>query len=174
MNFVVPARLSMLLPPLLISLLLAGCASAARTTEPAAGELATNAASTLQCTLPSNCVNSIGDGAMAPLRFSGTAAQGMTQLQTVLRSFPEATVVPAMPTAPQSTAATNPAQSNDSVLETIFTTPIGFKDKVTFIIDARAGRIDFRSGSTLGLYDFGKNRSRMTEFASRFERSAAK
>jgi uncharacterized protein (DUF1499 family) len=144
--------------PLLL-LLLSGYASAAQTTEPASIALQAGAAhsdSVLHCTLPSNCVNSLGDGAMAPLHFSGTTAQGVMLLQSVLRTFPEATVV----------------QANDTLLETIFTTPIGFKDRVTFIVDAPAGRIHFRSGSRFGLYDFGKNRSRMTEFTSRFERAA--
>ena len=195
MNFAAPARPSLpllpLLPLLLMSLLIAGCAGAAPGTQPASGQSGVTAAtevsstphSTLQCTLPSNCVNSTGDGAMAPLRFSGTAAQGMAQLRSVLDSFPEASVVQASvvqtsvvqaSVVPSTEVAASETMANPNVLDTIFTTPIGFKDKVTFIIDAGAGRIDFRSGSTFGLYDFGKNRSRMSELTSRFERNAAR
>jgi len=75
-------------------------------------------------------------------------------LQTTLATFPEAQVVRSEPLA----------------LEVIFTTPIGFRDQVDFRIDAQAQRIDFRSRSLFGLFDWGKNRSRMQEFATRFER----
>ena len=57
-------------------------------------------------------------------------------------------------------------------LELIFTTPIGFRDQIDFRIDVQAQRIDFRSRSQFGLFDFGKNRSRMQEFATRFEQQS--
>ncbi|MEP7140376.1 MAG: DUF1499 domain-containing protein, partial [Caldimonas sp.] len=57
-------------------------------------------------------------------------------------------------------------------LEAVFTTPIGFRDLVDFRIDAAAHRIDYRSRSSFGLFDFGKNRSRMTAFAARFAQNA--
>lgn len=60
-------------------------------------------------------------------------------------------------------------RSEPLLLEAIFTTPIGFKDEVNFRIDAAAQRIDYRSRSMLGLFDFGKNRSRMQAFTARFE-----
>jgi uncharacterized protein (DUF1499 family) len=106
----------------------------------------------LACTLPSNCVNSLGTGALAPLRFGGTPAQALATLQAALATFPEARVVKSQPLA----------------LEVIFTTPIGFRDQVDFRIDAAGGRIDFRSRSLFGLFDFGKNHSRMAEFSARF------
>jgi uncharacterized protein (DUF1499 family) len=148
---------------LLLSLLLAGCASPAPGTDRTSVELPSVASKALQCALGSNCVNSLDGDKMAPLRFSGTAAQGLLQLQTVLSTFPEATIVQA-----------DPALANDTRLDTVFTTPVGFKDRVTFIVDAAAGRIDFRSKSTLGLYDFGKNRKRMTAFTARFNAAAEK
>jgi len=43
---------------------------------------------------------------------------------------------------------------------------------VDFQIDPAAERIDFRSRSLLGLFDFGKNRSRMQDFALRFQAPA--
>lgn len=48
-------------------------------------------------------------------------------------------------------------------------TPAGFRDQVDFRIDPQAQRIDFRSRSLFGLFDWAKNRSRMQEFKRRFE-----
>ena len=58
-------------------------------------------------------------------------------------------------------------------IDAIFTTTIGFRDTVLFRIDAAEQRIDFRSSSNFGLYDFGKNRSRMKEFTARFAKTLA-
>jgi len=93
---------------------------------------------------------------MQPLRFAGTPAQGLAVLQATLKTFPEATVV----------------RSEPLLLGVTFTTPVGFKDQVDFQIDPQAQRIDFRSRSLLGLFDFGKNRSRMLEFTARFDKQA--
>jgi uncharacterized protein (DUF1499 family) len=131
--------------------LLAACA--ARAPAPQATGTSESSTPDLACTLPSNCVNSLGTGGLAPLRYSGPPAQAVAQLQATLATFPEAQVVRTEPLA----------------LEVIFTTPVGFKDQVDFRIDAQAQRIDFRSVSLFGLFDWGKNRSRMQEFATRFE-----
>lgn len=80
----------------------------------------------------------------------------MAQLEATLKTFPEAQVV----------------HKEGLAVQAIFTTPAGFRDQVDFRIDPAAHRIDFRSRSLLGLFDFGKNRSRMQAFAQRF-RSAA-
>lgn len=55
-------------------------------------------------------------------------------------------------------------------LETVFTTLLGFRDQVDFRIDPQARRIDYRSRSMFGLFDFGKNRSRMQDVVARFEK----
>jgi len=107
----------------------------------------------LACLLPSNCVSSRGSGALAPLPYAGTPVQAMAMLQAALKTFPEATVVRNEPLA----------------MEVIFTTPAGFRDQVDFRIDPPAQRVDFRSRSLFGLFDWGKNRSRMQEFRTRFE-----
>jgi len=112
----------------------------------------------LACFSPGNCINSLDDlGSLPPLRFSGTAAEGKAVLLATLAAFPEATV-----------HLDEPLQ-----IEAIFTTPVGFRDTVLFRIDAAGQRIDFRSSSNFGLYDFGKNRSRMKEFTARFEKTLA-
>jgi uncharacterized protein (DUF1499 family) len=122
------------------------CACAATPQAPEASK------SGLTCSLPYNCVSSIGSGGMQPLRFVGTPAQAMAALQATLKSFPEATVVRSEPLS----------------LEVVFTTPVGFEDQVDLQIDPQLPRIDFRSRSLIGLIDFGKNRARMQEFTARF------
>jgi len=136
---------------LAVALLLGGCALQAP--NPDTTSASDTSRKELACTLPSNCVDSVGTGGLAPLHYAGTPAQAMAALQFTLTNFPEARVVRGEPL----------------VLDTIFTTSIGFRDQVEFRIDAQAQRIDFRSRSTFGLFDFGKNRSRMQEFAARFE-----
>lgn len=131
--------------------LLGACAATAPTTDSTGTPM--SGSPDLNCLLPSNCVNSLGSGGMEPLRYIGTPAQALDRLRATLATFPEATVVRAEPLA----------------LELIFTTPLGFRDQVDFRIDVPAQRIDFRSRSLFGLFDFGKNRSRMQEFATRFE-----
>lgn len=140
-----------------LALLMAGCASYG-THEPPGKIANANAAedkvrSALACTVPSNCVNSFDSSGLAPLRFEGTPAQAQASLRATLAEFPEATIV----------------KAGDLSMEVVFTTPVGFKDLVDFKIDAQAKRIDYRSRSSFGLYDFGKNRSRMTAFTARFE-----
>ena len=137
-----------------MALLLGGCASPSASPSPASAA-APDSRSALACTLPSNCVNSL-DGGLAPLRFDGPPAQALKVLRATLAEFPEATVL----------------KADDLSMEVVFTTAVGFKDYVDFKVDGPAQRIDFRSRSSLGLYDFGKNRSRMAAFATRFEQAA--
>ena len=111
----------------------------------------------LSCTLPTNCVNSRTSSGLAPLRSGGTGAQALARLQSILASFPEATV----------------QQVDESTITAVFTTPAGFRDDVIFLLDPQQQQIDFRSHSGFGLYDFGKNRSRMEEFTARFAAATA-
>ena len=111
----------------------------------------------LSCTLPSNCVNSRTSSGLAPLHFTGTGAQGLAMLQATLASFPEATV----------------QQQDEGTITAVFTTPAGFRDDVIFLLDSQQQQIDFRSKSGFGLYDFGKNRSRMEAVTARFAETAA-
>ena len=107
----------------------------------------------LACAMASNCVSSLQAGSLAPLRYTGTPAQALAILQAALNTFPEARV----------------ARSEALALEVVFSTPAGFKDQVDFSIDPQGQRIDFRSRSLFGLFDWGKNRARMQAFAIRFE-----
>lgn len=108
--------------------------------------------SALECTLPSNCVDSLGTGGLAPLKYPGTPEQGMARLDATLKTFAEAQIV-----------------HRDALsVQVIFTTPAGFRDQVDFQINPSTESIDFRSRSLFGLFDFGKNRSRMQEISRRF------
>lgn len=135
---------------LALTVLLGACAATAPTSNSIGAR--DPGSSDLGCLLPSNCVNSLGTGGMEPLRYTGTSEQALNLLRATVATFPEATVVRAEPLA----------------MELIFTTPVGFRDQIDFRIDVQAQRIDFRSRSLFGLFDFGKNRSRMQEFATRF------
>ena len=137
-----------------LAILLTACATTAPAPQ-ATGSPHSDAAA-LACGLPSNCVSSLGDTGMATLLFTGTPAQALGTLQATLATFPEATVV----------------RSEALEMEVIFTTPAGFRDQVDFRIDPQARRIDFRSRSLFGLFDWGKNRARMREFATRFEQQS--
>lgn len=138
-----------------IAMALAGCVAI---TSSSSSSSSKPAVAGLGCTLTSNCVNSVDSNGLPPLRYTGTNAQGLAALQATLASFPEAQIV----------------RTSDLALEAVFTTPVGFKDEVEFRIHPQGQRIDFRSQSTFGLYDFGKNRSRMQAFAARFAQQTAK
>ena len=135
----------------LLALLLAGCAAQEAGPEIRLGPDAHP--TDLSCPRSSNCVNSLGGSGLPALRYAGNAAQGMALLRATLASHPEAAIV----------------RSDPVWLEVIFTTPLGFRDQVDFVLDAKSGQINFRSQSLLGRYDFGKNRARMTAFSERFD-----
>jgi uncharacterized protein (DUF1499 family) len=120
------------------------------------GENAAAASKDLSCTQTSNCVNSLSGSGLLPLRYAGEPAQGMALLRATLATYPEAKVVSSAPLA----------------MEVIFTTTLGFRDQVNFVVDEHMGQIAYRSKSLLGTYDFGKNRSRMTDFTQRFAAGA--
>jgi uncharacterized protein (DUF1499 family) len=105
------------------------------------------------CVLPTNCMDSLGAGGLAPLAYSGTPEQALAALRATLATFSEATLL----------------RSDTMGIDAVFTTPAGFRDQVEFRLDTAARRINFRSRSTFGLFDFGKNRSRMQAFAARFD-----
>lgn len=134
------------------AIILSGCASSTPHSASDAAGKATN----LDCMIPSNCVNSSETGGFAPLLYLGTPSQAMGLLQATLKHFPEATVI----------------HSDALTMQVIFTTPMGFRDQVDFRINPQDQRIDFRSRSLFGLFDWGKNRSRMQAFTMRFEQQS--
>lgn len=138
-------------------LLMAGCAAhAAPATPPVANPAANESRAALACTSSSNCVNSFDTSGLGPLRFEGTPEKAMEALRATLAQFPQAKIL----------------KVDTLSMEVVFTTFLGFRDLVDFRIDAEAQRIDYRSRSLVGKYDFGKNRSRMAAFSERFEAGA--
>ena len=134
------------LTPLLLTLLLtllAPPSSMAQEAEP------------LPCDSPSYCVNSASEG-LTPLVYAGDAARGLALLKATLAHFPEATVT-----------ASGPLR-----MALIFRTTLGFKDEVIFVLEPAGQRIQFRSRSLMGRYDFGKNRSRMVAVVTQFHAEA--
>lgn len=140
---------------LTVTVLLASACSAVTLPAPEADHMQIDPR--LHCTLPTNCVNSRTSSGLAPMHFAGTGAQGLALLLATLANFPEATV----------------HQQDDGMVAAVFTTPAGFRDDVIFLLHPRQQQIDFRSKSGFGLYDFGKNRSRMQAVAARFAEIAA-
>jgi len=132
-----------------VAMAMTGCATPSEPSAPVTAQLT--------CPLPTNCVSSLA-GDPAPLSYRGNAEQGLVLLRATLAAFPEAKIV----------------RAEGLALDTIFTTPAGFQDAVEFRVDAAGGRIDFRCYSRLGLYDWGKNRSRMKAFAEAFAARAAR
>ena len=138
-------------------LLMVGSASQAAPATPAGSSAASEESRTaLACTSSSNCVNTLGSSALGPLRFEGTATQAIAALRATLAKFPQAKII----------------KSDGLTMEVVFTTTLGFRDLVDFRVDAEAQRIDYRSRSLVGRYDFGKNRSRMSAFSTQFEQTA--
>ena len=133
------------------SALLTACASPSGTVGDADGAT-TPAATPLECPLSTNCVNSLGPDGLAPLRYAGPSGQGIATLLATLALFPEATVL----------------RTTDLSVDAIFTTPMGFVEEVTFQLPPHTQRIDVRSRSKIGWYDFNSNRSRMTAFSAQF------
>jgi uncharacterized protein (DUF1499 family) len=148
-------------PARLMACWLPVCLAACAAPPPAGGPgnqatQATQAA--LACSLPTRCVNSLGTVGLAPLHYTGTLEQALALLRATLAEDPDADQM------------RNVAGS----WRVIFTTPAGFRDQVDFVIDPQAQRIDYRSRSLFGLYDFGKNASRMRAFAERFAVQSAR
>ena len=106
----------------------------------------------LPCVSTSNCVSSQGPNALPPLPHEGSAEQARSRLLGLLRTMQDVQVT----------------GQTELEVRTIFTTLLGFQDEVVFWIHPQGQQIDFRSRSLKGLYDFGKNRSRMEDFAKRF------
>ncbi|GAC1524948.1 MAG: hypothetical protein NVS2B4_00470 [Ramlibacter sp.] len=138
-----------------VTLLLCGCAFQAPVIHSQPIE---DTRAALACTVPTQCVNSLEPGGLSPLRYEGTPVQAIAVLRTTLAEFPEAKIV----------------SSDGLSIQAVFTTPLGFRDLVDFRIDPQAQRINYRSRSSFGLFDFGKNRSRMTAFAARFQLNAGR
>jgi uncharacterized protein (DUF1499 family) len=112
------------------------------------------------CPSSPNCVSTRSEDprhAIAPLSFSGTAAEARGRLLAVLDGTKRCRVVTA----------------NDTYIHAEFTSALfRFVDDVEFQIDPDTRLIHFRSASRLGHSDLGVNRRRMEALRAAFERNA--
>lgn len=102
------------------------------------------------CPSSPNCVISQGDAdaehAIAPLAYSGAAAQAMAQLVAIVTAMPRTAII----------------ESTDNYLYAEFTSKLmGFVDDVEFYLDPAESVIQVRSASRLGQSDLGANRQRV-------------
>ena len=100
------------------------------------------------CPSSPNCVSSHDpDPArrVDPIPFRGTTKEAREAIETVVPSFPRATIV----------------ASSGNLVRAEFRSRLGFVDDVEFRIDEAAGVIHVRSASRTGYWDFGVNRRRV-------------
>jgi uncharacterized protein (DUF1499 family) len=106
-----------------------------------------------------NCVNSQApdtatQNAIAPLVFTGTAAEAKARLREVIAAMPRTKIV----------------TDDGNYMHVEFTSLVfRFVDDVEFLIDDATKTIHFRSASRVGRGDMGVNRTRMEEIRARFE-----
>ena len=110
------------------------------------------------CPSTPNCVSSRDpDPArrVDPIPFTGDPASGWTRLRKVIAEMKRARIV-----------KEEPGYLHAEFRSALF----GFVDDVEFRMDESGGRIEVRSASRTGKYDFGVNRRRVEEIRSRFSR----
>lgn len=110
------------------------------------------------CPSSPNCVSSRDPNParrVDPILFTGDPASGWSRLRKVIAEMKGARI----------------AKEELGYLHAEFRSALfGFVDDVEFRMDESAGRIDVRSASRTGKYDFGVNRRRVEEIRARFSR----
>ncbi len=108
------------------------------------------------CPSSPNCVSSqSSDDAhrIAPLTYSGRAADAMKKLTAIVQTFPRTSVITV----------------SDSYLHAEFTSALfRFVDDVEFLVDNTAKVIHVRSASRMGYSDLGVNRKRIEQIRLRW------
>jgi len=135
---------------LLLLMVLIGCQSL----RPA--NLGTHDGKLALCPSSPNCVSSqSSDDAhrIAPLTYSGRAADAMKKLTVIVQTFPRTSVI----------------TISDSYLHAEFTSAIfRFVDDLEFLVDETAEVIHVRSASRMGYSDLGMNRKRIEQIRLRW------
>jgi uncharacterized protein (DUF1499 family) len=107
-----------------------------------------------------NTVSSHADNAyskIAPFSASPNPAETFKRLKTLVAASPGARVI----------------TQDERYVHAEFATPtLGFVDDVEFLLDSKAQLIHVRSGSRLGIKDFGVNRKRLESLRQRLHPSA--
>ena len=124
---------------------------------PAAGDQAAPPPRTLTpCERPGNCVSSepgTGGTVVLPMIYRGGVEAAQAALERVLLAVPRARITERRP----------------GFIAAEFSSRVfGFVDKAEFAFDDANKKVDFRSGATLGAYDFGVNRRRIESIRRAF------
>jgi uncharacterized protein (DUF1499 family) len=110
------------------------------------------------CPSSPNCVSSLDPKParrVAPILFTGDSASGWSRLHKVIAEMKGARI----------------AKKESGYLHAEFrSASFGFVDDVEFRMDEAAGRIDVRSASRTGYYDFGVNRRRVEAIRAQIAR----
>jgi uncharacterized protein (DUF1499 family) len=128
-------------------LMLAGCASGVAGV--VKGAAPSDAASLATCPNRPSCVVSredAGSRSIEALAFQGEATDAIARLSAILAEMPRTRIV---------------SSDTHYLHATQESRMLGFTDDVEFLIDPLSGRIDVRSCSRAGYYDFGVNRARI-------------
>lgn len=108
------------------------------------------------CPRSPNCVSTQHSGAYAqatPIPFSGTAADAVAKLVSIINAQPRSTIV---------------TQTDDYIHAEFRSRIFRFVDDVEFYIDESAATIHFRSASRVGQSDLGVNQKRMDQLRAAF------
>lgn len=128
-------------------IMLASCASAPG--RQAAGDAQAGVTLLAACPSRPSCVVSrldAGTHAIEALSFDGPAANAMARLSEILSKMPHTQIV---------------TSDQHYLHATQKSRGLQFTDDVEFLLDPTSGRIDVRSCSRVGFYDFGVNRGRV-------------
>lgn len=122
--------------------------------EKAMGQNESPARALAPCGTKPNCVSSqstSGRHKTEPFKLDGSGPAAVRKLQTIISALPGTTII----------------RAEELSLHAEFKSRLfGFVDDVEFLADEKEGRVDVRSASRLGYYDFGANRRRVEKIRS--------
>ncbi|WP_353929374.1 DUF1499 domain-containing protein [Okeanomitos corallinicola TIOX110] len=108
------------------------------------------------CPASPNCVCSQDTDSLhqiAPLNFTSTPAQALSQLKRIIQSLPRTKII---------------TEAEDYLYVEFKTALMGFVDDVEFYLDRDLNTIHVRSASRLGYGDLGLNRQRIETIRAQF------
>ncbi|MBK1987534.1 DUF1499 domain-containing protein [Sphaerospermopsis aphanizomenoides BCCUSP55] len=111
------------------------------------------------CPASPNCVCSQSSDSLhqiAPLSFTSTPAQALSQLQGIIQSLPRTKII---------------SETENYLYAEFKTALMGFVDDVEFYLDSNEQVIHVRSASRLGYGDLGVNRQRIETIRTLFNQS---
>lgn len=111
------------------------------------------------CPSSPNCVSSLSKNprsAIKPLFFSSSIADAQKSIRELIQTMPRARII-------HDELGHIHAEFSSRLFK--------FVDDVEFVLDAETQRIDYRSASRIGYYDFGANRRRLETIRNRLTRS---